>query len=122
MRIHSSKNPRNADPQYPLQLLTLVRRNAIHSQILPEDQQPVPPAWVAPDNPLLPGIGQPVLLVWGNQDRVLDVSSAEKFDALLPDVQTEFIDEAGHALVNEKPRDAARLYREFLARQTASDQ
>ena len=41
------------DPRYPLQLLTLVRRNAIHSQILPEDQQPVPHAWVAPDNPVL---------------------------------------------------------------------
>ena len=37
-----------ADPQYPLQLLTLVRRNAIHSQILPEDQDPVPQAWVGP--------------------------------------------------------------------------
>jgi anaerobic selenocysteine-containing dehydrogenase len=45
-----------ADPQYPLQLLTLVRRNAIHSQILPEDQQLTPEAWVAPDNPVLPGI------------------------------------------------------------------
>jgi len=45
-----------ADPRYPLQLLTLVRRNAIHSQILPEDQDPLPRAWTAPDNPLLPGI------------------------------------------------------------------
>jgi anaerobic selenocysteine-containing dehydrogenase len=45
-----------ADPQYPLQLLTLVRRNAIHSQILPEDQDPPPAAWVAPDNPVLAGI------------------------------------------------------------------
>jgi anaerobic selenocysteine-containing dehydrogenase len=45
-----------AEPQYPLQLLTLVRRNAIHSQILPEDQGQLPRAWVAPDNPLLPGI------------------------------------------------------------------
>jgi len=45
-----------ADPQYPLQLLTLVRRDAIHSQILPEDQVNVPRAWVAPDNPLLSGI------------------------------------------------------------------
>jgi anaerobic selenocysteine-containing dehydrogenase len=42
-----------ADPQYPLQLLTLVRRNAIHSQILPEDHDDVPQIWVAPDNPVL---------------------------------------------------------------------
>jgi anaerobic selenocysteine-containing dehydrogenase len=45
-----------ADPRYPLQLLTLVRRNAIHSQILPEDHDPVPNAWVSPDNPVLPNI------------------------------------------------------------------
>ena len=45
-----------ADPQYPLQLLTLVRRNAIHSQILPEAQDKVPRAWLAPDNPMLPDI------------------------------------------------------------------
>ena len=53
------------DPQYPLQLLTLVRRNAIHSQILPEDQGEVPQAWIAPDNPVLPGIdrSQDVYLV-----------------------------------------------------------
>jgi anaerobic selenocysteine-containing dehydrogenase len=42
-----------ADPAYPLRLLTLVRRNAIHSQILPEDHDDVPAAWVAPDSPAL---------------------------------------------------------------------
>ena len=45
-----------ADSQYPLRLLTLVRRNAIHSQILAEDQNGLPRAWVAADNPLLPTI------------------------------------------------------------------
>jgi len=38
---------------YPLRLLTLVRRTAIHSQILPEDQRPSPPVWIAPDCPVL---------------------------------------------------------------------
>jgi len=45
-----------ADPQYPLRLLTLVRRSAIHSQMLPEDQDGLPRAWIAADNPLLPKI------------------------------------------------------------------
>ena len=60
--LHAQPAP---NAQYPLQLLTLVRRNAIHSQILPEDQEKVPQAWVAPDNPMLPGIDplQDVLLV-----------------------------------------------------------
>jgi anaerobic selenocysteine-containing dehydrogenase len=44
------------DRQYPLRLLTLVRRRAIHSQILPEDQDDPPRIWVAPENPLLPTI------------------------------------------------------------------
>jgi anaerobic selenocysteine-containing dehydrogenase len=56
-RFPATLHPQPApDPQYPLQLLTLVRRNAIHSQILPEDHEPVPRAWVAPDNSLVPGI------------------------------------------------------------------
>ncbi|MBI5579091.1 MAG: molybdopterin-dependent oxidoreductase [Deltaproteobacteria bacterium] len=41
---------------YPLRLLTLVRRTAIHSQILPEDQPPFPPVWVAPECPVLQGL------------------------------------------------------------------
>jgi anaerobic selenocysteine-containing dehydrogenase len=45
-----------AERQYPLRLLTLVRRRAIHSQILPEEQDGLPRAWVAADNPLLPKI------------------------------------------------------------------
>ncbi len=34
---------------YPLRLLSLVRRNAIHSQILPEDQKDLPAVWVSPE-------------------------------------------------------------------------
>jgi len=50
---------------YPLRLLTLVRRTAIHSQILPEDQQPSPPVWVARDCPALRSLdlSKPVDLV-----------------------------------------------------------
>ncbi len=50
---------------YPLRLLTLVRRSAIHSQILPEDQTTPPSVWVAPDSPALAGLdlSRPVALV-----------------------------------------------------------
>ena len=44
----------HAEPQppedYPLRLLTLVRRKAIHSQMLPEDQKQRPVVWLAPDS------------------------------------------------------------------------
>ncbi len=50
---------------YPLRLLTLIRRSAIHSQILPEDQMAPPTAWVSPESPALNGldISRPVVLV-----------------------------------------------------------
>ena len=34
---------------YPLRLLSLIRRGAIHSQILPEDQEIPPSVWIAPE-------------------------------------------------------------------------
>ncbi len=54
-----------APAEYPLRLLTLVRRRAIHSQMLPEDQKQLPAVWVAPDSPCLKYLkpGKPVELV-----------------------------------------------------------
>jgi anaerobic selenocysteine-containing dehydrogenase len=48
-----------------LRLLSLVRRKAIHSQILPEDQKKPPKVWVAPDSFCLKelNLGRPVELV-----------------------------------------------------------
>jgi len=40
--------------EYPLRLLSLIRRDVIHSQILPENQKTPPVAWVAPDCTALP--------------------------------------------------------------------
>ncbi len=36
-------------PEYPLRLLSLIRKGAMHSQILPEDQDMPPKLWIAPD-------------------------------------------------------------------------
>lgn len=52
-------------PGYPLRLLSLIRGEAIHSQILPEKQEMPPLVWVAPDCPSLEGLNleEPVALV-----------------------------------------------------------
>lgn len=68
-------------------------------------------------NDVLPDVLAPVLLVWGREDRVLDVSSADVFERLLPRVQTVIVEEAGHAIINEKPREMAALHSRFLASQ-----
>jgi len=49
-RLHAEPDP---PVGYPLRLLTLIRRRAIHSQMLVCDQARPPAAWVAPDCPLL---------------------------------------------------------------------
>lgn len=67
-------------------------------------------------NEYLPDINKPVLLVWGSEDEILDVSSVEIYEALLPQVETVVVDELGHATINEQPAAMARLQRDFLAR------
>jgi anaerobic selenocysteine-containing dehydrogenase len=60
--LHAEPEP---PADYPLRLLTLVRRKAIHSQILPEDQKQPPVVRVAPDSPCLKNLDleKPVQLV-----------------------------------------------------------
>ncbi|MDH3329609.1 MAG: molybdopterin-dependent oxidoreductase, partial [Desulfobulbaceae bacterium] len=41
---------------YPLRLLSLVRRDAIHSQIAPEKQAGLPKVWIAPENSILKAV------------------------------------------------------------------
>ncbi|MFP3871068.1 MAG: molybdopterin-dependent oxidoreductase [Syntrophobacteria bacterium] len=48
--LHKEPSP---SPEFPLRLLTLIRREFLHSQILPHEHEPVPPVWIAPDNPAL---------------------------------------------------------------------
>lgn len=60
--LHAEPKP---PADYPLRLLTLVRRKAIHSQILPEDQKSPPVVWVAPESSCLNDLNlkKPVELV-----------------------------------------------------------
>jgi anaerobic selenocysteine-containing dehydrogenase len=48
-RLPGNLHPEPEAPEkYPLRLLSLVRQNAIHSQILPENQKNPPTVWVSP--------------------------------------------------------------------------
>jgi anaerobic selenocysteine-containing dehydrogenase len=51
--IHEEPPPRAG---FPLRLLTLVRRNFLHSQILPEEHDPIPRVWISPESPALEGL------------------------------------------------------------------
>lgn len=63
----------------------------------------------------LPRIYQPVLLIWGRQDKVTPPKVAEAFSASLPNAQLKWIDRCGHAPMMERPRRFGRYLIEFLS-------
>ncbi|AMR66632.1 alpha/beta fold hydrolase [Aquipseudomonas alcaligenes] len=67
-----------------------------------------------PLEPELPKIQVPTLLLWGEQDRVLDVSSIEVMKPLLKQPSVVIMPDCGHAPMIERPEETARHYQAFL--------
>ena len=67
--------------------------------------------------PLEPELGKiqaPTLLLWGEQDRVLHVSSIEVMQPLLRQPSVVVMANTGHAPMIERPQQSAEHYRAFL--------
>lgn len=60
----------------------------------------------------------PTLVIWGEQDRVLDVSSVDKFFDYIPEAEVEILPSVGHAPMIERPAVTANLIQNFWQRQT----
>jgi pimeloyl-ACP methyl ester carboxylesterase len=63
---------------------------------------------------LLPGIWQPTLLLWGEQDRLLPPRWAAAYAARLPRMTLKMIPDAGHMPMFERPLDVAEKIERFL--------
>lgn len=63
---------------------------------------------------MLEQIKQPVLILWGEKDRALDVSSVAVFENYLPDSRSYIFPDLGHAPMLEAPGDSAELVLEFV--------
>lgn len=72
------------------------------------------PAPATPLQPLLEGSTIPTLIVWGDKDRVLDVSGAELLAGVLADAEVEIMPDTGHLPMLEDPEEVARRYLEFI--------
>ncbi|UTW08364.1 alpha/beta fold hydrolase [Pseudomonas benzenivorans] len=68
-----------------------------------------------PLEPELPKIQAPTLLLWGDRDRVLDVSSIEVMRPLLRQPSVVIMKDCGHAPMIERPQETAEHYQRFLA-------
>lgn len=59
-------------------------------------------------------IQPPVLVLWGRQDRVLDVSAVEVMARHRPETLTVILEDTGHLPMIERPAESAAAYRAFL--------
>ncbi|MGI5200611.1 alpha/beta fold hydrolase [Spirillospora sp. CA-108201] len=64
--------------------------------------------------PLLPEVAAPVLLLWGAADPFADAGYAARLAAALPAAALEVLPDTAHHPQEERPRDYARLARDFL--------
>lgn len=67
-----------------------------------------------PLEPELAKIQVPTLLLWGDQDRVLDVSSIEVMTPLLKKPRVVIMKDCGHVPMLERPAETAQHYQDFL--------
>ncbi len=64
--------------------------------------------------PDLPKIWTRTLILWGDTDRLLDVSCTEVLEKGLPNSTTVIMKDCGHVPMMERPEETARHYLEFL--------
>ena len=57
----------------------------------------------------------PTLIMWGEEDRVLDVSAVEEFQKLLPHAEVKIYEGVGHLPMMEIPNESAEFYQSFVA-------
>lgn len=62
-------------------------------------------------------VSMPTLIIWGAQDRVLDVSAVGVFKQFIPHAEVQIYDGIGHLPMVEIPEQTANRYHEFLAAQ-----
>jgi abhydrolase domain-containing protein 6 len=63
---------------------------------------------------VLPQIAAPTLILWGRQDRVLDVSSLDVMRPLMPHAKTVVLEDTGHLPQVERPLQAAAHLRALI--------
>jgi pimeloyl-ACP methyl ester carboxylesterase len=59
------------------------------------------------------GLNTPTLIVWGENDRVIHIGSAEILHKLMPQSRVITLPETGHAPIMERPEQSAQDYLSF---------
>ena len=64
--------------------------------------------------PYLPQIQAPVLVIWGDSDKILDVGGVSVLEKNLKNYQTVIMKDTGHVPMLEKPQETASYYVSYL--------
>ena len=64
--------------------------------------------------PFLPAVHAPVLIIWGDSDKILDVSCVSILEKKLKNCRTLIMKEMGHVPILERPQETAMAYLYFL--------
>ena len=64
--------------------------------------------------PRLPEIKPPVLLIWGDHDRITHVSAAKVIESRVPNIESVIMKDCGHMPMLERPKETAGYYVAFL--------
>ncbi|MCD6586141.1 MAG: alpha/beta hydrolase [Desulfobacteraceae bacterium] len=59
-------------------------------------------------------ITSPTFILWGAEDRVIDVKNAALFDQLIPHSQVMILEGVGHAPMIEVPEESAKIFMDFI--------
>jgi len=59
-------------------------------------------------------INAPTLIVWGDSDKLVHISSVPIFEKNIKNSKSVIIKECGHAPMLEKPAETAAAYQDFL--------
>lgn len=64
--------------------------------------------------PILANVDVPVLILWGEYDRILDVSSVDVMKPLMPQAEVVIMKDTGHIPMLERPAETAMHYLQFV--------
>ena len=97
---------------YPLKKV-MIRTALANRKIYEKELKEMNPDFLSLEKEL-PNIKAPTLILWGDQDKILDVSSVPVFEKGLKNHKTVIIKDCGHLPMLEKPQETATQYLDFI--------
>ena len=97
---------------YPLKKV-MIRTALANRKIYEKELREMNPDFLSLEKEL-PNIKAPTLILWGDQDKILDVSSVPVFEKGLKNHKTVIIKNCGHLPMLEKPQETATQYIDFI--------